>query len=93
MSATSRLSFKSLLHASNTATVLYSPLPSLVANFGSFKLLDPSVELAELHAVSAVWHLLDRFLGVHRLSGSVTPESDSNQSLGESLSSGKDTFL
>jgi len=73
--------------------VLYLPLLSLVTNFGSFKLLDPSVELAKVHTVSAVWNLLDQPLGVCQLSGSDTPELDSNESLGGSLLGDKDTYL
>jgi len=69
------------------------PLPSFVANLGSFKLLDPSVELAEVCAVSAVWDLLDQPLGVRRLSGNDTPESEEDESSGGSPLSGKHTLL
>jgi len=60
---------------------------------GSFKLLDPSVELAEVRAVSAVWDRLDRPLGVCRLSGNDTPESEEDESSGGSPPGGKDTLL
>ena len=43
--------------------------------------------------VSAVWDLLDRALGVHRLSGNDTPESEEDESSGRSLLGGKDTLL
>jgi len=69
------------------------PLLSFVANLGSFKLLDPSVELAEVRAVSAVWDLLDRPLGVRQLSGNDTPESEEDESSGGSPLGGKDTLL
>jgi len=69
------------------------PLPSLVASFGNLKLLDPSVELAEVHVVSAVWDLLDRSLGVRRLLGNDKPESEEDESSGGSPLGGKDTLL
>jgi len=69
------------------------PLLSLVPNFGSFKLLDPSMGLAEVRAVSAAWDLLDRTLGVRLVSGSNTPESEEDESSGGSLWGGKDTLL
>jgi len=69
------------------------PLLSFVANLGSFKLLDPSVELPEVRAVSAVWDLLDRPLGVRQLSGNDTPESEKDESSGRSPLGGKDTLL
>ena len=69
------------------------PLPSFGANLGSFKLLDPSMELAEVHVVSAVWDLLDRPLEVRRLSGNDTPELEEDESSGGSPPSSKDTLL
>jgi len=69
------------------------PLPSFVANLGSFKLLDPSVELAEVRVVSAVWDYLDRPLGGHRLSGNNTPESEEDESSGGSPPGCEDTLL
>jgi len=43
--------------------------------------------------VSAVWDLLDRALGVHRLSGNDTPKSKEDESSGGSPLGGKDTLL
>jgi len=43
------------------------------------------VELAEGRAVSAVWDLLDRPLGVRLLLGSDTPESEEDESSSRSL--------
>jgi len=60
------------------------PQPSFVANLGSFKLLDPSVELAEVRVVSAIWDLLDRPLGVRRLLDNDTPGSEENELSGGS---------
>jgi len=51
------------------------------------------VELAEVCAVSAVWDLLDRPLGVRLVSGSDTSESEEDESSGGSPSGGKDTLL
>jgi len=64
----------------------------LIANFRSFKLLDPSMELVEVRAVSTVWDLLDRPLRVHLVSGSDTPESEEDESSGGSLWGGKDNL-
>ena len=65
----------------------------MVGNLGSFKLLDPSVELAKVHIVSAVWDLLDRPLGVRRLSGNDIPESEEDESSGGSPPGAKNTLL
>jgi len=46
-----------------------------------------------VRAVSAVWDHLDRPLGVHRLSGNDTPESEEDESSGGSPPGGKDTLL
>jgi len=56
-------------------------------------LLDPSVELAEVRAVSAVWDLLDRPLGARLVSGSNTPESEEDESSSRLLSGSKYTLL
>jgi len=69
------------------------PLPLFVANLGSFKLLDPSMELVEVRVVSTVWDLLDRLLGLRLVSGSDTPESEEDESSGGSPSGGKDTLF
>jgi len=69
------------------------PLLSFVAELGSFKLLDPSVELAEVRVVSAVWDRLDRPLGVRQLSGNNTPESEEDESSSGSPLDGKDTLV
>ena len=51
------------------------------------------MELVEVRVVSVVWDLLDRPLGVCRLSGNDTPESEEDESSGGSPPGGKDTLL